>query len=39
MEWYLKAAEQGNATAQNMIGLLYNNGQGVQHDYTKAMEW
>ena len=40
MEWYQKAAAQGNANAQNNIGVLYENGGfGVEQDYSKAMEW
>ena len=30
MEYYLQAAEKGNATALNNIGNLYKEGQGVQ---------
>ncbi len=32
-------AEQGNATAQSILGLLYENGQGVPRDYAEAMRW
>jgi TPR repeat protein len=39
MEWYQKAAEQGNAVAQFNIGYLYEYGLGVQKDQSKAMEW
>ena len=39
MEWYRKAAEQGNATAQKKIGYLYECGHGVEQDYQEAMEW
>ena len=39
MEWYGKAAEQGNAKAQYNLGLRYENGQGVAQDYGKAVEW
>src|SRR5262249_7128630 len=28
-EWYRKAADQGNADAQDMLGVMYDNGQGV----------
>ena len=38
-EWFEKAAEQGNANAQNNLGNLYENGLGVEKDYTKAKEW
>ncbi|MBR0202831.1 MAG: toll/interleukin-1 receptor domain-containing protein [Synergistaceae bacterium] len=39
MEWYQKAAAQGNANAQNNIGYMYLHGLGVKQDYVKAMEW
>ncbi|MDH0356637.1 tetratricopeptide repeat protein [Morganella sp. GD04133] len=35
----LKAAEQGDAKAQNNLGLMYYNGEGVQQDDFKAFEW
>ncbi|HSS99095.1 MAG TPA: serine/threonine-protein kinase [Terriglobales bacterium] len=38
-EWYQKAAERGNAVAQNELGRLYQSGQGVQKDPAKAVEW
>lgn len=34
-----KSAEQGNATAQNRLGLLYNQGQGVPQDRLLAKQW
>ncbi len=33
------AAVQGNATAQNKIGDMYYNGQGVTQDYAEAVKW
>jgi len=39
MDWYRKAANQGNALAQTRIGDLYYNGQGVAQDYAQAMDW
>ncbi|KAF9343093.1 hypothetical protein BGX26_006274, partial [Mortierella sp. AD094] len=39
MEWYLKAANQGNAVALNNLGEMYQYGKGVPQDYSKAMEW
>ncbi len=36
---YLKVAEQGNATAQNILGTIYANGQGVTQDYVQAYMW
>ncbi len=32
-------AEQGNATAQFILGVMYLNGEGVPQDYAAAMEW
>ena len=39
MDWFQKAAAEGNADAENNIGALYRDGFGVQFDYTKAMCW
>jgi TPR repeat protein len=39
MTWYRKAADAGNATAMYNIGVLYENGFGVQMDSDKAVEW
>lgn len=43
-KWYLKAAEQGNAIAQNKLGELYElgqdaNGQGVPRDIDASFKW
>jgi TPR repeat protein len=32
-------AEQGNAAAQNNLGWMYQNGQGVTRDYAQAADW
>jgi TPR repeat protein len=32
-------AEQGNADAQNNLGMLYDKGQGVPQDYVQARRW
>jgi TPR repeat protein len=37
--WYRQAAEQGQAAAQNSLGDMYVNGQGVPQDYGQAMSW
>jgi hypothetical protein len=37
-EW-MKKAEQGNASAQSYVGLSYELGQGVPHDYVLAARW
>lgn len=39
MEWYKKAAEQGNDEAQDMLGDFYYYGNGVEKDLAKALEW
>ena len=39
MKWYRKAAEQGHAGAQNNLGLMYANGQGVPQDFIRAYMW
>jgi len=36
---YRKAAEQGDANAQNNVGAMYANGKGVPQDYAQAMRW
>ena len=35
----MKAAEAGNNTAMNYLGWMYENGQGVEKDLTKAFAW
>jgi len=37
--WFTKAAEQGDATAQNNLGVCYENGMGVERDRKKAVYW
>src|SRR6516225_2282200 len=32
-------ADQGMAAAQNNLGFMYYNGQGVPRDYAEAMKW
>jgi TPR repeat protein len=34
-----KAAEQGDADAQLLLGIMYNNGEGVLQDYKEAVKW
>ncbi len=36
---YRKAAEQGNAEAQNNLGIAYATGWGVPQDYAEAIRW
>ncbi|MDD6180996.1 MAG: hypothetical protein PUB01_02840 [Desulfovibrionaceae bacterium] len=39
MEWYRKAAEQGDAQAQCNLGVMYDKGDGVRQDKSAAKEW
>ncbi len=39
VKWYRKAAEQGHATAQYNLGVMYGNGRGVTQDYVHAHMW
>ena len=39
VKWYLKAAEQGYADAQNNLGFCYDNGKGVEKDPKQAVYW
>lgn len=39
LEWYRKAAEQGNANAQCNLGYMYRNGNGITQDYEGAVNW
>jgi TPR repeat protein len=34
-----KAAEQGDANAQNNLGMMYDNGLGTSQDYKQALYW
>jgi TPR repeat protein len=38
-EWYGKAAELGNPTAQFNMGVFYNNGVGREKDFVEAGRW
>jgi TPR repeat protein len=39
LEWALKAADMGDATAQGYMGIIYSNGLGVPKDEQKAFAW
>jgi TPR repeat protein len=39
MRWYRLAAEQGDADAQYIVGVMYHNGEGVPQDYIVAHMW
>jgi TPR repeat protein len=34
-----KAAQQGDADAQNNLGWMYEKGLGVEQDYKETMDW
>jgi len=38
-KWYLKAAKQGFAMAQNNLGSMYRKGEGVPQDHERAIYW
>ena len=37
--WSEKAAEQGHADAQHLLGLMYSYGDGVPEDQARAAAW
>ena len=39
MKWFRKAADQGNASAQLSLGVMYDKGQGVPRDAAEAVKW
>ena len=39
VEWYQKAADQGQSDAQYNLGIMYYDGEGVRQNYTKAKEY
>jgi hypothetical protein len=39
LKWYLFAANRGYGYAQNSLGILYAEGQGVPQDYVLAHMW
>ena len=39
MQWYARAANQGDAQAQYDLGELFRNGIGVRHDISEAARW
>lgn len=39
LKWYQKAADQGDAQGQTLLGFLYLQGKGVQRDYQQALKW
>ena len=39
VKWFRLAAEQGFATGQFHLGLMYENGRGVAQDDAEAVKW
>ena len=39
VEWFRKAADQGDAPAQHNLGAMYANGMGVPQNLTEALRW
>jgi uncharacterized protein len=39
VEWFKKAADQGNLNAQTNMGHMYKNGDGVPQDLIEAVKW
>ena len=39
LEWYRKAADQGEAAALFNLGVTYDNRRGVSQDYSQAFAW
>lgn len=39
LQYYTKAANHGDKVASYKIGVMYNNGKGVQQDYIQAAQW
>jgi uncharacterized protein len=39
VKWFRRVADQGVASAQNLLGLMYENGQGVPQNYAEAAKW
>ena len=39
IEWYVRAAKQGDVRVQYSLGRMYIGGKGVEQNYVKAAEW
>ena len=39
LRMFSRFAEQGDTTAQNMLGIMYDDGKGVAQDYAEAVKW
>ena len=38
-QWHRQATEQGDATAQFLLGFIYSKGRGVPQDFAEAAKW
>lgn len=39
LKWFRKAADQGNAYAQDYLGFMYSNGRGTSKNEAEAAKW
>ncbi|KAG0269413.1 hypothetical protein BGZ95_002088 [Linnemannia exigua] len=39
LQWFLKAAHQGDPNGQTRVGIMFMFGRGTQQSYSKAMTW
>jgi hypothetical protein len=39
VKWFRKAADQGYARAQYILGVMHENGEGMPQDYVQAHKW
>ncbi|GBU10276.1 hypothetical protein AwWohl_14140 [Gammaproteobacteria bacterium] len=39
LKWYTMAANQGDASSQSMLGMMYERGQGVSENKQEAAKW
>jgi TPR repeat protein len=39
VQWFRKAAEQGNAAGQAWLGFMYEHGRGISKDEAQAVQW
>ncbi len=39
VKWYTKATAQGDAAAQNYLGVMYEDGHGVPENDATAVKW
>jgi len=39
VRWYRKSADQGNASAQYLLGVMYDGGRGVTENHSEAVRW